>query len=128
MNNFLGEHPYHPNIQICTTTIINDYSNSESDAQMLHNLKLNYLKKSYIWLIKRGILGGCAITVPAPLTNAAQVLDTSPVCIQSIQAFDLTTRDSYFTSFHEPYFSKKHIFHESHRVKRTKTYCIKTWK
>ena len=30
--------------------------------------------------------------------------------------FDLTTRDSYqdsSRSFHEPYFSRKHVFHES---------------
>ena len=42
--------------------------------------------------------------------------------------------DSWFVfhnsrwSFHEPYFSRKHLFHESYRVNRTQDYSLKTFK
>ena len=42
--------------------------------------------------------------------------------------FDLMPHDLYFRSFHKPYFSKKHIFHKSHRVNITQDYGLKTCK
>ena len=44
-----------------------------------------------------------------------------------ISGFDLTTRDSYFTILVEVFtktHSRKHIFHESHRVNRTHDYGL----
>ena len=41
------------------------------------------------------------------------------------------TRDSYITilvEVHEPYFSRKHIFHELYRINRTQDYGLKICK
>ena len=59
-------------------------------------------------------------------------------CIQQWQWESLWTRvrfnglwfvfDDSSSSFHEPYFSRKHIFHESFGVNRTQDYGLKTRK
>ena len=49
-----------------------------------------------------------------PTWRFVNMLNISSVIIVflGISGFDSTTRDSYFTwSFHEPYFSRKHVFH-----------------
>ena len=99
-----------------------------SNKKLLKSAKYQGYSFYHFWVIKNKAE---EVNLPPPRLGLKQFFlshsnDMISYRVQFIDLWFVFHNSSW--SFHEPYFSRKHIFHKSYRVNRTQDYGLKTCK